>query len=378
MKSNKLLSIFLCVIFLFTLLLGCSKDEENEHVHGFDTAASLAAFPPDTVMLRAGDLEFTWADLYVFLFRAASDLSYNFTQAIEWDEEYISDMTLAEVVMDYLSEQISDLLVFDYASNLLGFSLSEEDVEFIQEDIDMLIADAESVEEFEERLFLNGFYNLETFFSFRLRELIPWMLITGLYGDDFSDIADDVVAEYAESNDFMRAQHILLAFLRTEDGYSLQEIDDNKADLRAQMEGILESLIERKEDDNFFEFFEELMWEYSEDPGRFSSPTGYLFQPNDMVEAFSLACAALEPGQISNIVVTSYGYHILLRLPVDFDKVPISVASAGYDYSLRMLAVMEDFEAKVAAWREEMTVEFTPEFLSLNLSEIFSWCAHED
>ena len=45
-----------------------------------------------------------------------------------------------------------------------------------------------------------------------------------------------------------------------------------------------------------------------------SSPDGYVFSAGKMVEAFESATRSLEPGQLSGIVESEFGYHIILRL----------------------------------------------------------------
>ena len=59
--------------------------------------------------------------------------------------------------------------------------------------------------------------------------------------------------------------------------------------------------------------FTQLAEEYGQDPGR-AAENGYLINPDtNFVQEFKDAAFALQPGQISDIVESSYGYHILLR-----------------------------------------------------------------
>ena len=62
------------------------------------------------------------------------------------------------------------------------------------------------------------------------------------------------------------------------------------------------------------------MEEYSEDTasdGTLNGADGYVAAPGQMVEPFEEAALALKDGEISGIVESVYGYHIILRLPLN-------------------------------------------------------------
>ncbi len=94
------------------------------------------------------------------------------------------------------------------------------------------------------------------------------------------------------------AQHILLKFEEDDD-------EPTRADIRGRMEAILAEATADGAD------FGELAKLHSEDS---SAPRGGdlgKFDRKRMVEAFSDAAFALEPGQISGIVETQYGLHVI-------------------------------------------------------------------
>ena len=68
------------------------------------------------------------------------------------------------------------------------------------------------------------------------------------------------------------------------------------------------------------------MNEYSEDTRNPADnslyyPQGYTYIPaGQMVAEFEQGAKALEPGQISDLIQTSYGYHIILRMSVDQEE----------------------------------------------------------
>lgn len=111
-------------------------------------------------------------------------------------------------------------------------------------------------------------------------------------------------------NEFVTAKHILIT---TE--------ERTKAEAKKVAEDVLKKL--KKGGD-----FDSLMAEFSEDPGTAQYPQGYTFTKGEMVKPFEEAAFSLKEGEISGLVETDYGYHILKR-----------EALAGIDeYTYRFLA----------------------------------------
>lgn len=59
--------------------------------------------------------------------------------------------------------------------------------------------------------------------------------------------------------------------------------------------------------------FDALIKEYGIDPGMKQNPKGYIFTKGEMVEPFENAAFSLKEGEISGIVESSFGYHIIKR-----------------------------------------------------------------
>ena len=115
--------------------------------------------------------------------------------------------------------------------------------------------------------------------------------------------------EDADCNEYgYYADHILISTVDTATRQPLSEEEVVRKtalaeDIIAQIEG----------SDDPIALFESLADQYSEDPGRETNPTGYIFTPGTMVAEFESATEALGYGEISGIVKSDYGYHIILR-----------------------------------------------------------------
>ncbi len=113
---------------------------------------------------------------------------------------------------------------------------------------------------------------------------------------------DEEIKAYYQNN-IIRAKHILMSKVN-EDGTEKDEA--GKAAAKKQAEDLLVKL---KGGANF----NKLMLELSEDPGTKTNPDGYTFGKGEMVPAFETAAFALKVGELSEIVETDFGYHIIRR-----------------------------------------------------------------
>lgn len=111
---------------------------------------------------------------------------------------------------------------------------------------------------------------------------------------------------------YVRAKHILISFPEeSEDG---SVTDAQKQETLKKAQDVL-ALVENGED------FDSLIKEYGEDPGMNTYTGGYYFTTGKMVPEFEEASFALKEGKTSGLVETSYGYHIIQRLPLDDDAI---------------------------------------------------------
>jgi peptidyl-prolyl cis-trans isomerase C len=161
-----------------------------------------------------------------------------------------------------------------------------------------------------------------------------------------------------EQPEMVRAAHILLM---TKDPVTRKELsEEQKAAKKKELEGILKRA--RAGED-----FAKLAKEYSEDPGSKDRGGEYTFPRGQMAPAFEAAAFSLNTNQISDIVTTQFGYHIIKlyeKIPakmVDFDKVAPEIK----DY-----LVQQDIKDKLPDYVEKLKKDAGVKILDERLNAV--------
>ena len=144
--------------------------------------------------------------------------------------------------------------------------------------------------------------------------------------------------------------------------------EETVAEKKAQAESLVEELNAIEDKEQLVERFRELKEEYCEDNGKTAFPDGYVFLPGEMVEEFENAALALEEYAVSEPVESPYGYHIILRLPLDADAI-IAYSSTGEAMTAREYFANDDYSKKLTAYLEAMEAEYAPGFTPPELSD---------
>lgn len=172
---------------------------------------------------------------------------------------------------------------------------------------------------------------------------------------DIKKFYDDNPTKF-EQPEMVRASHILLA---TRDLTTQTDLpDDKKAAKKKQMEELLKRA--RGGED-----FAKLAKEYSEDPGSKDKGGEYTFPRGQMDPQFEAAAFSLKTNQVSDIVITPYGYHIIkLSEKIPAKKVELANVSPNVKEYLTQQALQKaNVPAYMAKLRTEAGVEILDEKL---------------
>ena len=243
-----------------------------------------------------------------------SYMQYYTGAAFDWDYTFEDGTRITDYVKSNVLASVKQNLVLENLAEEYGAALTDEQKAAIEASDQTYIDQYGSEEAFEAELNKLGMRR-ETYDRVSASNYL-YQNLYQLYNTEGSKLyaSDEELALYAAEKNYITADHILLTTKDTATGEALS--DEEKAEKKALAEELAEKLKNYTGDD-LASYFAQLADEYSEDPGRETYPTGYTFTTGAMVPEFEAAAYALAEGAVSEIVESSFGYHILLRLPLD-------------------------------------------------------------
>lgn len=168
---------------------------------------------------------------------------------------------------------------------------------------------------------------------------------------------DQEFEEYLAGEKVYRVKHILL---KTVDDNRQPLPDDQVAEKRAKAEDLLAQL-QGVAADGLEAKFDELMMANSEDNPQ-NNPDGYTAVPGDMVAEFETTSLELKEGEMSGIVETEFGYHIILRLPLTDET------RTEYRNNFRAKAL----DSQMTQWMEEADIVRSDALANLNTIDFYN------
>ena len=323
------------------LLSGCAKGDGSASSAGSSASGSqapavdlasvtdiyleTAGISGDTPVAKLGEWDIT-ADSVLYW------LNYNVEYArqmgltdIPWDSEMSEGKTIEQGMLESALELAASYQVTYEQARKEGVGLPENaqpELDAYLSELDAALGTPEAVEHYFwmsmttrdlfERLYLSSNYDV------KLQEKY--------FGPDSGSYPTDAeVLSYAQDDlQIYRAKHILLLTrdmtkpITNEEGVPTGEYEPLDDATIAEKKALADRLLAQlRASDDPVTLFDELMNQYSEDTGLAANPDGYTTQKGQMVAEFEDTALALKDGEISGVVESSYGYHIILRLPLD-------------------------------------------------------------
>lgn len=166
--------------------------------------------------------------------------------------------------------------------------------------------------------------------------------------------SDEDIQKYYEDN-YITAKHILITTVDPASGETKRTDEEAKKEAQSILDRI-----------NAGEDFDTLMNQYSEDTGLSNNPNGYTFTEGQMLTEFYDGAKALAEDEVSELVKSSYGYHIIKRVKLDdsqFDNFKSDIGSA----------ISGSMDELLKQWIDEAQVETTDLYSSITYENVYDY-----
>ena len=351
--------------------LDAQESAEPVQVLSVDYDAMRASHEPDEIVATCNGRDVRWDEYFYWAsYSAAQVENYINTMAtyygmeVSWDDPWgqDTDQSFAEYVPASAEEQIKQVnCIEDFAAEN-NVVLSDDTLAEIEEQLKSTIASTcgEDATEEDFNEYLDQVYMTRALYD-RMTQMnyLYQQGYTQLYGENGELVDDAAAIAYLEDNEYISANHILLMTMDSATGEALDE--ETIAAQEQKAREIAEELQAIEDPQQLLARFAELKEEYCEDTGKVTYPDGYTFTPGTMVTEFEDACNALADYQVSDPILTSYGYHIIIRLPLDPDKI-VEYSYEGTPLNARSLAANAEYASRMDAQYEKTSFEYVPGF----------------
>lgn len=283
-----------------------------------DPALAVAGVAGEEVLVKLGTAEITANDYLYWLQRSISDYLEPFggqMTTLPWDTEMSDGLTFGQYMLDDALDAAALHCMLRELARQENLSPDPKVATQVDKQYADMVVQAGSDESRVIHTLWTQMLSRELLTTLNENTELFDQLAELYYGENSGHYPTDAeVNAYLDEVGRYKAKHILLATIDLDTREPLDEA--TVAQKKAQAEDFLAQL--RAAEDPIA-LFDDLMNEHSEDSGLATNPDGYTTAKGEMVAPFEEAALALKAGEISEVVESDFGYHIILRLPLDPD-----------------------------------------------------------
>ncbi|MBR5322654.1 MAG: peptidylprolyl isomerase [Clostridia bacterium] len=327
-KTLKLVSLLLVGVMVFTFFTGCSNRKKGDPPVWTDDKTNIMVLGGYNVK----------SDFYKYLFLNTKTFFDDGDEGY-WQKEGNGVSQITDYVLNSLKETYGMFALADEYE----ITLTKEDKEYVSayiEESKQGMTNEEYIASLEKSFLTEDVYR----FVLEVQQL-EYLVYEHLMSESSGIInVDDATLEKALDEEFVRATHILFTY-------------ENEEERKAQLEKANQILEKLKNGEDF----ETLKEEYSADTDLKGNKDGYYFTHGEFKNEFEYTAFDLEVGEISEVITTDVGYHIVKRLPIEDDYVN------EYFEELRTQYKTALYYKKVEEKYEQFTFEYEEDYKSIQL-----------
>lgn len=295
--------------------------------------------------------EFASYMLYMMKYYEQMYAAYGMTGM--WDDPDAAAM-MGPAMPEMARSQAVFVRVVQEKFNEAGLTLSARDKKKLSDDRRVAIKNAGGKQEYLDRIAQFGFSD-QFYDNYMVSSACFSKLNEYYFGENGVALpSDEELMQYFKDN-YLAAKHILIQTMDAQ-GNQIRTEEEAKAEAQAVLDRL-----------NGGEDFDTVMNEKSEDSGLAGNPDGYIFTEGDMMPAFYEAAKALGEGETSGLVQTDYGYHIIKRIPVDYDGELENYRSAI------VMGMGKNIDELLNQWVSEADVQTTDEYDKVTYQTVYDY-----
>ncbi len=210
----------------------------------------------------------------------------------------------ADDFKNYVLKEVIGMEVVRQIADDLSIKLTTTESRLLDERIELYENNMGGHDEFVSYLLKNGvsfetYYKMQEYFALRSKVL-------DVMTDEIT--TDELYKYYLDNKKVYLSEKVTAKqiFIRTVDEAGMPYADSVVYEKKQFANEILEKIRSGEET------FDDMMEKYSQDPGKMSYPGGYTFGKGEMIPVFEETAFALEKGQVSDVVESENGFHIIL------------------------------------------------------------------
>ncbi len=391
----KMVSLFLALVMCLFVFTGCQSSELSSYSEDLaqeqgengvasspesdtsseskpkDYTAAYNAYPLDQKMLTVNGIDITWGELFYWYIFDVSNMEVYFGDITDWDAKCSFDdkLTNREYVMNNALETIKHYCALESKAADMGVELNEIDKKMLEAAWQQNVVNYGNGDE---QAFIDymatAYLSKSVYDHVNMVSALYQRLLEETFGTNGEKLDEKEILDKAEDMGYMRAKHVLLSTL---DDTKTKLPEDQVAAKKAQAEQLYAELSAISDHAALEAKMDELISTVSEDTGSEYYKDGYTFLPGKMTEKFESAVKELDEYELSGVVESEHGYHIILRLPLS-TKTAVEYISSDNFNTLGYYVAQERFAAQTQNWANEVTVETTEEYDAMDLSKVFA------